>query len=154
MNTEENMNLEKIDSTSSSDFSDFKKKIGYFLPNDYLDFVFHNNGVRVLDGYFFVKALNEYIKMGFFFGISAPKYNLISVYDEFNMDIPSESMIIGMDEGGGFILLVCNGVNDGVYYYDHSYSFDLSNDDNNTFFIADTFSEFLHSLSHPQKMDK
>ncbi|EJX0633974.1 SMI1/KNR4 family protein [Salmonella enterica] len=141
------MILEKIDSNNAQEVVDFKMKFGHFLPDDYIEFVSHNNGVRVSDAYFYVETLNEYIMMGIFFGISSPKYNLMTVYDEFNPDIPADSLIIGMDPGGGFILLICNGINNGVYYYDHSYFFDLSCDDNNTYFIADTFSDFLNLLS-------
>lgn len=31
----------------------------------------------------------------------------------------------------------------GVYYWDDSYHFDFSEDDMNTYFIADSFSDFL-----------
>ena len=55
-------------------------------------------------------------------------------------------MLIGEDAGGGFVLLVCGGENEGVYYYDHAYSFELSNDKKNTYLIAKTFDDFMEVL--------
>ena len=62
-------------------------------------------------------------------------------------DIPPKSILIGDDTRGGQILLWSNGgEDDGIYYYDHAYTFGQSSDDSNTYFIADTFTEFIDSL--------
>jgi hypothetical protein len=56
------------------------------------------------------------------------------------------SILIGSDEGEGLIMLVCDGENDGIWYYDHSYFFEQSTDDTNTYFICNTFSDFIKQL--------
>jgi hypothetical protein len=44
------------------------------------------------------------------------------------------------------LLLINDGSDNGVYYWDDSYSFEESDDDCNTYFIADSFSDFVNSL--------
>lgn len=39
-------------------------------------------------------------------------------------------------------------LNNGIYYYDDSYYFDSLNDENNVYFIADTFSIVLMLVIH------
>ncbi|MFC2422978.1 MAG: hypothetical protein ACFNPZ_02905, partial [Fusobacterium polymorphum] len=51
----------------------------------------------------------------------------------------------------GMLLLVTEDVGDfskGIYFYDHSHFFEASNSDCNTYFVCDTFSEFITILEH------
>ena len=57
-------------------------------------------------------------------------------------DLFESTVIIGDSIQHGFFVLVCDGSNDGVYYYD-SYSLSSSDDENNVYFIANTFDEFF-----------
>ncbi|MFD2388034.1 hypothetical protein [Enterococcus rivorum] len=41
------------------------------------------------------------------------------------------------------ILIICDGENEGVYYWDDSYHFENSDDEMNTYWIANTFTEFI-----------
>lgn len=54
-----------------------------------------------------------------------------------------KTVIIGDSLQNGFIVMICDGNNDGVYYYDDSYYFDESNDENNVYIISNNFTEFL-----------
>ena len=38
--------------------------------------------------------------------------------------------------------------NDGIWYYDHSYFFKQSSDELNTYFICETFAEFMQMLEN------
>lgn len=123
---------------------DFRVK----LPEDYKDFLIQYNGGDVDDAYLYVKDLDEYMLMGYLSGIDveAEFADIAKFNDEYHEDIPKKSILIGSDEGEGWILLVCDGENNGVWYYDHSYFFDPSTDELNTYFICETFSDFIKML--------
>ena len=57
-----------------------------------------------------------------------------------------KTVIIGDSLQNGFIVMICDGNNDGVYYYDDSYYFDESNDENNVYIISNNFTEFLDMI--------
>jgi hypothetical protein len=118
------------------------------LPNDYKEFLLNNNGVIIEDGYFFVDELQQNISMGVFYGIGMENdaIDIVRINKEFEDDILEKSLLIGGDDGGGWILLICDGENDGIWYYDHSYFFEQSTDETNTYFICNTFTEFMEML--------
>jgi hypothetical protein len=121
------------------------------LPNDYKDFLLNNNGVIIENGYFFVDELQQNISMGIFYGIDMENdtiEDIVRINKEFEGDILERSLLIGSDDGGGWILIVCDGENDGIWYYDHSYFFEQSNDETNTYFICNTFTEFMEMLQN------
>ena len=47
------------------------------------------------------------------------------------------------DSTSGFIELICGGEDAGVYFWDDAYIFKGSCDENNVYFIADSFTELL-----------
>ena len=65
---------------------------------------------------------------------------------EYKDDIPEGALLIGDFQDGGFLLLIPAGNDKGVYYYDHAYTFESSDDDGNTYLLADTFEAFINSL--------
>jgi SMI1-KNR4 cell-wall len=127
---------------------ELEKKLNIELPKDYEDFLSKHNGAKILDGYFFVKGLNQEILMDVFFGVGLDErsLNLEFWHNELKDEIPKNSLLIGRDPGGSFILLINDGKDDGVYFYDDSYFFDQSSDENNTYFISKNFSLFLDML--------
>ena len=61
-------------------------------------------------------------------------------------DLFEKTVIIGDSLQNGFIVMICDGNNEGVYYYDDSYYFDESNDENNVYIISNYFTEFLDMI--------
>lgn len=118
------------------------------LPKDYSSFLIENNGADIENAYFKVKEINQVIPMGFFFGcdIKDGYADILEINNEYKDDILESSLLIGNDIGSGFLLLIFDGENDGVWYYDHTYFFKESKDDLNTFFIADSFADFMKML--------
>jgi hypothetical protein len=118
------------------------------LPTDYRSFLIQHNGAVIKNTFFHVKKLNQKIMMNLLFGINHENrvYNLEYWNKEYGEDLPHNSLLIGNDPGGSFLLLVFNGENDGIWFYDDSYFFEQSTDDMNTYFICDTFSEFIEIL--------
>ena len=66
--------------------------------------------------------------------------------NEYKEDIPEHSLLIGDFQDGAFLLLIPDGEYKGIYYYDHAYSFEQSDDHCNTYFLAETFSDFLDCI--------
>jgi len=131
------MKIEAINKGSEAKALAFQEFLGFTLPDDYFNFLAQNDG-----------DIEEYIMFDLFYNIE----KCIKIYEEFSDDFPEKSLVIGRDPGGGMLLLVTTDVGDfskGIYFYDHSHFFEASNSDCNTYFICDTFSEFITILEHP-----
>lgn len=133
---------------SIQDIQKLEESFNVKLPTDYRDFLIKHNGADIVDGIFYVKDLEQKILMGGFYGVESnpKKIGLINQNEEYGDDIPDNSLLIGSDPGSGWILLVNDGENNGIWYYDHTYFFEQSSDELNTYFICETFSEFLKIL--------
>ena len=57
-----------------------------------------------------------------------------------------KSIIIGVSLEHGFFVLVCEGEDKGVYYWDDTYHFEISNDENNVYWLADSFTDFMNQI--------
>ena len=141
------MKIHAINKGSEAKALDFQEFLGFILPDDYFNFLVQNDGATIDEAYFYVKDIEEYIMFDLFYDIE----KCIETYEEFSDDFPDKSLVIGRDPGGGMLLLVTEDVGDfskGIYFYDHSHFFEASNSDCNTYFICDTFSEFITILEH------
>ena len=142
------MKIEAINKGNEAKALAFQEFLGFTLPDDYFNFLVQNDGATIDEAYFYVKDIEEYIMFDLFYNIE----KCIKIYEEFSDDFPEKSLVIGRDPGGGMLLLVTTDVGDfskGIYFYDHSHFFEASNSDCNTYFICDTFSEFITILEHP-----
>ena len=79
--------------------------------------------------------------------------NILFWMDLFRDELVDDAIIIGDSIENGIIVLICSGENKGVYYWDHAYTFEQSNDECNTYWIADSFSDFLKLLSNKSKKE-
>ncbi len=147
------MEINRFEIGNEKSISEIEGELNVSLPNDYREFLLQNNGAKIDNGYFFVKELNEHILMDTFFGANNSKkaLDLIEVNNEFEGEIPPKSILIGDEPGGGLILLVNDGEDNGIYYYDHSYSFEQSSDEKNSYLISNTFHDFIDMLNTPPK---
>ena len=141
------MKIEAINKGSEAKALAFQEFLGFTLPDDYFNFLGENDGATIDEAYFYVKDIEEYIMFELFYDIK----ECMEDYQEFKDDIPDKSLVIGADPGGAMLLLVTTDVGDfskGIYFYDHSHFFEASNSDCNTYFVCDTFSEFISILEH------
>lgn len=141
------MKIKAINKGSEAKALAFQEFLGFILPDDYFNFLAQNDGAIIDEAYFYVKDIEEYIMFDLFYDIE----ECIETYEEFSDDFPDKSLVIGRDPGGGMLLLVTTEVGDfskGIHFYDHSHFFEASNSDCNTYFICDTFSEFITILEH------
>ena len=141
------MKIEAINKGSEAKALAFQEFLGFTLPDDYFNFLAQNDGATIDEAYFYVKDIGEYIMFELFYDIK----ECIETYEEFHEDFPDKSLVIGADPGGAMLLLVTTEVGDfskGIYFYDHSHFFEASNSDYNTYFVCDTFTEFITILEH------
>jgi len=144
------MNIIKFNGVPNEKIIEFESKIGFKLPDDYVRFLQEVNGgvPRKRYSLFNVKELNREIPLDVLFGLEVndASFDLSKIYDEFSDDLLENSLIIGDDPGGGFIVLIANK---GIYYWDHTYYFEESSDEKNIYFIANNFTEFINGLINP-----
>ena len=141
------MKIKAINKGSEAKALAFQEFLGFILPDDYFNFLAQNDGAIIDEAYFYVKDIEEYIMFDLFYDIE----ECIETYEEFSDDFPDKSLVIGRDPGGGMLLLVTTEVGDfskGIHFYDHSHFFEASNSDCNTYFVCDTFTEFITILEH------
>ena len=139
------MKIEAINKGSKAKALAFQEFLGFTLPDDYFNFLAQNDGATIDEAYFYVKDIEEYIMFELFYDIK----ECIETYEEFHEDFPDKSLVIGRDPGGAMLLLVTTDVGNfskGIYFYDHSHFFEASNSNCNTYFVCDTFSEFITIL--------
>ena len=141
------MNIASFGKLLASDIEEFEKHIGFSLPTDYKEFILDNNGGSISNCKFFVPGLSETINLHVLFGITLEKNNnLYTWYNEYASDMFERSVIIGSDCGSGLIVLCNNEDSPGIYYWDHSYNFEQSDDENNVYKISNDFITFVNAL--------
>lgn len=105
--------------------------------------------MNIEDYYVRVKDLNEDVMPNNLFSTDDELNRALTLRfwnREYEEDIPEHSLLIGDFQDGTFLLLIPEGEYKGLYYYDHAYSFEQSDDGCNTYFLAETFSDFLKSM--------
>lgn len=127
--------------------NDYEKHIGFDLPDDYKYFLMQYNGGKIKDGVIFVGEIEEKIPLHVLYGLNVEKgLDLQKWNDEYQDDLLPNSIIIGHDYGGEFIVLINDPEKKGIYFWDHMFSFEQSNEEHNTYFIANSFQEFINEL--------
>ncbi|WP_082116181.1 SMI1/KNR4 family protein [Hymenobacter terrenus] len=145
------MNCMPFSAVTEQDIVTLEQQLGARLPDDYRQFLLQTNGVDILDQTFFVKDLDQEVMLHVLFGLTNPtSRGLTMAYwlKEYGDEIDPYTLIIGKDAGGRFLLYTVAGEDTaGIYYWDHNDSFPQSKDgEGNTYFVADTFTEFCDSL--------
>jgi len=122
----------------------FEESIGFSLPHIYRQFLIEKNGgtcrSETLKTSVGVDVLANVL---FSLNHSKSALDLETWYEECLEDLPERSLVIGADSGSGLFVL-CE-INDKwkVYYYDYSYTFPSSDDNENTYEIDKSLSELL-----------
>ena len=145
-----------IDSFGHAEEEDIKlleKRFDIKLPVDYKEFLVTQNGGRNLSYKFEnsikIHQIDEVINIDTMFGINTVIKNadIEQWTEEYRNDIFEHSIIIGDTIQHGFLLFWQSGDdNEGFYYYDDTYQLEASNDENNAYYLAKTFSEFMNLI--------
>ena len=144
------MDIRSFGTADNESMRQAEQQMGIELPDDYRAFLLQTNGGTNVDYSmsFFVEELNDEIVVDVLYGIGLDNKNADAVFytDMFAEDLFPGSVLIGDSIQNGFIVMVCGRENKGIYYWDHSYTYEASDDENNMYRIADTFGDFLRML--------
>lgn len=146
------MKIEKFESLSDSQISSIEKQLKVTLPEDYKNFLKQiGGGVVEKDevNKIVIDEIGEEIILDVLYGDNQKneKGSILFWMEQFDGELLGSSIIIGDDILQGFLVLICDGENKGVYYWDDSYNFETSNDENNMYRVAESFKELLEQIS-------
>jgi|AGTN01.2.fsa_nt_gi SMI1 / KNR4 family. len=145
------MAIKKFGATEMEQIREIEAAYNLKLPKDYIDFLLEYNGGAIEkdeDCEVYIDSLHNSIHVDVLFGINTvyENANINNWMTLFKDDILKGTLIIGDSIEHGFIVLVCTEKDLGICYWDHTYEFTCSNDESNTYFIADTFTEFINHI--------
>jgi len=125
-----------------------EKEMGQKFPDDYRSFLLKTNG-GMFDfedehGFEVEPIDEEDIYIDTLFGDrEITGSNLIYWNKKYGEDAWENSIIIGNTISDGFILYLCSGEGSGIYFWDDNYAYECTSDEQNAYFICDTFDELL-----------
>lgn len=142
------MKIRKFGCLSKDEISELEKRFDLVLPEDYKKFLMENNGGVVekdSSNRIYVKSLNDYIVLDVLYGYHVLEKNadIVCWMDEMPDDILEKTIIIGDDIRQGFIVMICEGEDKGIYYWDDAYNFEQSDDEENIYFLSDSFEKLI-----------
>ena len=96
----------------------------------------------------YIEDLDEYINIDVLYGIKTKSStsDINTWMNKLGDDLMEGSIIIGDDLLQGMIVMITEGDFKGIYYWDDSYNFDSSSDDENTYLIFNDFKELLDKI--------
>ena len=147
--------LDKFGFANNGEILMLENEFEVVLPEDYKSFLLQENGGRNT-AYRYknlvrIPQVNEEINIDVMFGVSTNVKNgdIKQWTSEYQDDLFPNSIIIGDTIQHGFIVFwLSKDDNAGIYYYDDTYEFASSTDDMNTYFLANSFSEFLNMVEN------
>lgn len=95
-----------------------------------------------------ISEINEDIVLDVLYGEDEEneKASITFWMKQFEGELLEDAVIIGDDLLQGFLIMICEGENQGIYYWDDSYNFESSDDESNMYGIADSFGELIKQL--------
>lgn len=149
------MILEQFNDIKKEKIDKVEKKLKIKFPEDYREFLLEYNGGIVEkneENSIRVQNIEEEIIVDVLFGIVEEEEADICYWNQqMKEDMLDGALIIGDDIIQGFIVIICYGENKGVYYWDDAYNFKNSDDENNMYWIASSFNEFIKLLGKRSK---
>ena len=149
------MKLDKFGFANNGEILMLENEFEVVLPEDYKSFLLQENGGRNT-AYRYknlvrIPQVSEEINIDVMFGVSTNVKNgdIKQWTSEYQDDLFPNSIIIGDTIQHGFIVFwLSKDDNAGIYYYDDTYEFASSTDNMNTYFLANSFSEFLNMVEN------
>ncbi|EER67767.1 SMI1/KNR4 family protein [Gemella haemolysans] len=147
--------LDKFGFANNGEILMLENEFEVVLPEDYKSFLLQENGGRNT-AYRYknlvrIPQVSEEINIDVMFGVSTNVKNgdIKQWTSEYQDDLFPNSIIIGDTIQHGFIVFwLSKDDNAGIYFYDDTYEFASSTDNMNTYFLANSFSEFLNMVEN------
>ena len=142
------MKIQSFGGTTEERIRKLEQKYALELPAAYKEFLLAcNGGVIEPDGSesIHIPALGQAIDLEILYGLDASKdcFDIEYWMREYGEELPRSAVIIGDDSLKGFLILLCAGDANGLYYWDDSYNFPGSTKDKNAYFVCKSFSELF-----------
>ena len=146
------MPIKKFVNANLEDIQKLENMFNVNLPNDYKEFLIdYNGGIVEKDkrNRIGIDGLSTEIIIDVLYGVGTGSNNSDIVFwmNNFEDELLESAIIVGDDIMHGLIILICNGENKGLYYWDDSHNFEESSDESNMYFIANTFAELLEVIN-------
>lgn len=146
--------------TTPEQIREAENTIGLELPEEYKKYLLSHKGGHPDPDTFSVQwngqdwaEGNEINSVAWFFAIYDGKdENFLDYYETHKGRIPNDTIAIARDPGSNLILLGTSGTNKGkIFFWQREYEVDFENgevpDYSNVGFVANSFNEFIDSLS-------
>jgi hypothetical protein len=129
---------------SKNEIAELEQKYNLQLPKEYKRFLETcNGGISEEEWNIYLEVPDVTTGVLCLYGINTGEDNEISEeMDEYGDDLPPNSLFIGHTMEGCFLILIMDGDDSGVWCWDSSRMFPYSTVEENTYFVADTFTEF------------
>lgn len=129
---------------TSGALTELEQKIDYRLPEDYRSFLVSHNGGQPENQLLRVPDCHADVLIDHFLGIGRPYADIQWWLNELKDDLKDDFLPIGFDPGDNALLM--DKSNGKIYYWDSARFFPTSTDEENAFWVADSFSELLIRL--------
>ena len=145
------MNIQCFGPLSEDAICKLESALGVTLPGNYREFLKETGGGIVKqDGNnrIMVPSLGQTIAVDVLFGYGVAQNSDILYWNKkYKDEMLDDAVLIGFDVHQGFLFLIADGVDASVYYWDDSYVFEESDDDQNVYLLVKDFSELAVSKS-------
>ena len=145
------MNIQCFGPLSEDAICKLESALCVTLPGNYREFLKETSGGIVKqDGKnrITIQSIGQTIAVDVFFGYGVAQNSDILYWNEkYRDEMPDDAVLIGFDVHQGFLFLNADGVDASVYYWDDSYVFEESDDDQNVYLLVKDFSELAVSKS-------
>lgn len=145
------MNIQCFGPLSEDAICKLESALGVTLPGNYREFLKETGGGIVKqDGKnrITIPSIGQTIAVDVLFGYGVAQNSDILYWNKkYKDEMLDDAVLIGFDVHQGFLFLIADGVDASVYYWDDSYVFEESNDDQNVYLLVKDLSELAVSKS-------
>jgi hypothetical protein len=145
------MNIQCFGPLSEDAICKLESALGVTLPGNYREFLKETGGGIVKqDGKnrITIPSIGQTIAVDVLFGYGVAQNSDILYWNKkYKDEMLDDAVLIGIDVHQGFLFLIADGVDASVYYWDDSYVFEESDDDQNVYLLVKDLSELTVSKS-------
>lgn len=146
------MQIRKFKCLSDGQISNIENQLEVRFPEDYKKFLREiGGGVVEKDelNQIAISEIGENISIDVLYGDDREyeRGSILFWMDHFKGELLDDAVIIGDDLLQGFLVMICDGENRGIYYWDDAYNFESSDDRNNMYRLAESFEGLVRQIS-------
>lgn len=144
------MRLQVFENVTTEDIISAEEEKGFTFPDTYKKFLIETNGgiiepetASIVE----IPETDEKIKLSVFYGLNLDEERNIMYHNrKYSDDIGQDSLIIGADSFGNYIVLIPYDGKINVCYWDINLKLSISSEEANAYIISDSFDDFLKAV--------